>query len=339
MHVAVSAWVGSSNAGDELVHAGLLRHLGALGVDAAVPSKAALIAAVVRRSVDGLVLGGGGLLQDETSGFNLPYHLAPSLAARVPAVGVGLGAGPLTTGFGRALVRHALTRAVAVTVRDGASAALVQDIGVRAPLLAADLAFNLPRPQVEVDDVVVAALRPWVARRHRLPVALRRSVAAVDDPHAARAAAALDAVAHATGLGIRLVALEPPKDAPLLRAIVERLRSPAEVVEPAPLDVPAVVGAGRLVVAMRYHAGVAAALAGRPAVLLAYSPKVGGLADDLGAPTLPWDLADAAPLVDAARTALRRTGDDLEARLAALVAREKRNRDVLELLVDAIRSG
>jgi len=329
----VAAWVGSANAGDELVHAGLRLHLAALGVDPILPGRAGLVAAAVTRRVDGLVLGGGGLLQDETSGANLPFHLAPVLAARVPAVGVGLGAGPLTTRTGRALVRAALRRLVATSVRDAPSADLLVRVGAPNPIVAADLALALPPPAVEVDDVVIAALRPWAGRRHRLPVALRRRAAAGDPDHARRAAAALDATAERTGLGVRLVALEPPKDGPFLRAVAEQMRTPADVLEPAPLDVPAVVARGRVVVAMRYHAGIAAALGRRPAVLLGYSPKVHALAADLGARTLAWDLADPSLLPAAVADALGRSDDDLAERLDVLQRREAGNRGVLERLL------
>lgn len=334
--VAVAAWIGSANAGDELVHAGLLRHLDALSVTAVVERRPALLADVVAKRADALVLGGGGLLQDETSAFNLPYHLGPVALARVPTAGVGLGAGRLSTGFGRRFTAAVLRRPVVVgiAVRDTASADLLAGLGVPRPVVAADLACNLPRPQVEVDDVLVASLRPWGGRRHRLPVAARRrSATAVDPDHASRAAAALDAAAERTGLAVRLVALEPPKDSPLLHAVAERLRAPAEVVEPAPLDVPAAVARGRVVVAMRYHAGVAAALGRRPAVLLGYSPKVGGLGDDLDARTLPWDLRDPGLLAAAVVDALGRPADAVEERAAALQAREHRNRDVLEQLL------
>jgi polysaccharide pyruvyl transferase WcaK-like protein len=327
MRIAVAAWIGSPNAGDELVHAGLRRHLDALGIDGAPAGR------LRTPGADGLVLGGGGLLQDETSSFNLPYHLAPVLTARVPVAGVGLGAGPLTTRAGRALTRLALARAVAVSVRDRASADLLEAVGLDRPVVAADLALNLPRPQVEVDDVVAVSLRPWGGGRHRLPVAVRRSAATVDPRHVERAAAALDAVAERTGLGLRLVALDPPKDAPLLRAVADRIDASVEVVEPAPLDVPAVIARGRAVVAMRYHAGIAAALGGRPVVLLGYSPKVGGLGTDLDARTLPWDLADPSLLPAAVVDALARPHDELEERVAALQRREAANRDVLERLV------
>lgn len=329
MRVAVAAWTGSPNAGDELVHAGLRRHLDSLGVGSVVVRRP------IDRGADRLVLGGGGLLQDETSAFNLPYHLAPALTSGAPFAGVGLGAGPITTRLGRRLTRVVLGRAREVGVRDGASAELLARLGLPRPVIAADLALNLPRPQVEVDDVVVVSLRPWGGRRHRLPVAIRRSATTVDAVHADRAAVALDAVARRTSLSLRLVALEPTKDAPLLHAVADRVRGPVEVLEPAPMDVPAVVAAGRAVVAMRYHAGISAALGGRPSVLLGYSPKVGGLGADLDARTLPWDLREPALLAAAVVDALARPHDELEERLAALQAREAGNRAVLERLLSA----
>jgi polysaccharide pyruvyl transferase WcaK-like protein len=60
------------------------------------------------------------------------------------------------------------------------------------------------------------------------------------------------------------------------------------------LDWPALLAemaAGDLVIAMRYHAVAAAALAGRPTIALAYEPKVAELGRALGIPTL--DVADA----------------------------------------------
>lgn len=334
VRVAIAAWIGSPNAGDELVHAGLRHHLDDLGIESVIHRRVELLMDVARRRVDGLVLGGGGLLQDETSVANVPYHLAPVLTSRVRAVGVGLGAGPLTTRSARALVRATLGRLAALSVRDAASADLLTGIGVAKPVVAADLALRLPSPAVEVDDVVVAALRPWSGRRHRLPVALRRrSASVVDARQADRAARALDAVATGTGLTTRLVVLEPPKDEPLARAVADRMRTDVEVVTPAPLDVPDAVARGRVVVAMRYHAGIAAALGCRPAVLLGYSPKVAALAADLDARVLPWNLDDPTVVAAAAVDALARTDDQLAARLDELRQRELRNRDVLERLI------
>jgi polysaccharide pyruvyl transferase WcaK-like protein len=111
------------------------------------------------------------------------------------------------------------------------------------------------------------------------------------------------------------------------------VQAPVEVLEPGAMEVPAVIGRGRVVVAMRYHAGVAAALACRPVVLLGYSPKVGGLGADLDARTLPWDLPHPGDLAAAAVDALARPADLLAERLATMREREAGNREVLERLL------
>src|SRR5688572_2849834 len=125
MRVLVAAWVGSTNLGDELIFAALVRKLRARGVDVtavsvdpAATTAAHGVAAVAHSDLNGLwralsecdavVFGGGGLLQDETSPFNLPYHLSRLWLARLRsrrAVAVGVGAGRLDTAVGRRLVR------------------------------------------------------------------------------------------------------------------------------------------------------------------------------------------------------------------------------------------
>ena len=334
MRVAVAAWTGSGNAGDELVHAGLLTHLRALDVEVVTPARAALVAATATRAVDGCVLGGGGLLQDSTSVANLPYHLAPVLLGRVPAVGVALGAGPLTSAAGRRLVRRALGRLDALTVRDAGSATVLGGLGGAVPTVTADLAFALPSPAVPAGDVLAVALRPWAGRRYRLPVALRRPTTP-DPAHVGRLAAAVDAATARTGLSAVFVVLDRDKDTAIATAVADRLRAAARVVVPDPLDVPAAVGAARAVLSMRYHGGVAAALAGRPAVLLGYDPKVGGLAGDLDARVLDWRVPEPDLVAAAVVDAVARPPDRLQDDLDRLRRREAGNRAPLEALLAA----
>lgn len=370
--VVVAGWVGSTNLGDELVHAGLRRLLARVGVDdpvvvsqdpeatTATFGGRAVAPAAGLRAIAGarlLAWGGGGIVQDETSSLNLPYHLArpaAAAAAGVPWVGIGLGVGPLVGATAPAQVRL-LRRAVGLTVRDPASAALLRDTGVPGATVACDLALALDPPEVAVEDVLVASLRPWEASvtgaARLLPVSARTALrtgawarpwwprrdggpgapasgrdhgpvpvpsrrdrprgsgpstpaahaAALPDAPAPDAdedrlrqhAAALDAAATATGLRVRLVALQTDDDAALLTAVADRMRADVEVVVPDVHTVVPTIAAGRVVVAMRYHAGIAATLGGRPVVALSYSPKVTALADALGtgARRLSWDAA------------------------------------------------
>ena len=198
MEVLVAGWVGSTNLGDELVLAGLTALLRAEGhgvtavsVDPAATERTHGIPAVAPAQVlaaagraDAVVLGGGGLLQDETSALNLPYHLSrvwAGRARRTPVVGLGLGAGRLTTRLGRALVRASLA-GVPLTVRDAPSADLLAGLGLPRPTVAADLALALPPTTGEPRDRLVVCLRPWTGRSGGLLPASRRAAAAAPEP-------------------------------------------------------------------------------------------------------------------------------------------------------------
>jgi polysaccharide pyruvyl transferase CsaB len=321
VRVLVAGWVGSTNLGDELVLAGLLRHLRAVGavpvvlsVDPtatarvhgveAVPSGGPPSLLAAAGNADALVLGGGGLLQDETSPFNLPFHLARSWAAaarRLPRAGVGLGAGRLGTAVGRGLVRASL-RGMPVSVRDAPSADLLASLGLPRPVVAADLAMALPDVDVEARDRVVVCLRPWTGGGGLLPASVRARRRPADDEPALRTTAReLDRLHRTTGLVPHLVALQADRDGPLHEALADRMTEPVTTARPDLASLPAELGSGRVVVAMRYHGALCAVLAGRPAVLVGYSPKVDALAGELGAAgrLLPWRPGGLAGTVEA----------------------------------------
>lgn len=353
MRVLVAGWVGSSNLGDELVLAGLLRHLRALGADPvalsvdpagttrdhgveAVRAGGPLALLAAAGSADALVLGGGGLLQDETSPFNLPFHLARAWAAalrRLPRAGVGLGAGRLDTAAGRTLVRASL-RGMPVSVRDAPSADLLASLGLPRPVLAADLALGLPDVAVPAQDRLVVCLRPWTGGGGLLPASVRARRAPGPPDQAVEATAReLDRVAAATGLAPHLVALQADRDGPLHDAVAARMTVAVTTARPTLAELPAEVGSGRVVLAMRYHGAICAVLAGRPAVLVGYSPKVDAFARELGPAgrLLPWRPDG---LGDAAEAVVAVAAHSSEPARNRLRAREAGNRRVLSDLLE-----
>jgi polysaccharide pyruvyl transferase CsaB len=308
----VAGWIGSANAGDNLIFAALRRKLLARGTRITAvsthPARTAdaqvhavdhrAVGRIIRliRSSDALIFGGGGLLQDQTSSFNLPYHLSRIAVARTvgtPFAVVGIGAGPLRTTAGRWQVRHALRGATGIGARDQGSQTLLQSLGVPDVGLSADLALSLPTPDVAPADVICACLRPWRTARGRLPVGTRAHTDITTESMVSRLAAGLDEASARTGLPVRLVALQQGWDDLLHRRVAERMSCSVELAPATATSdgVLAQIAASRIVVAMRYHAGIAAVLAGRPAVLIGYDPKMDGLASALGkaGSLLPWD--------------------------------------------------
>ncbi len=299
--VLVSGWVGAMNIGDELVFRALAIKLQDRGVAIRVMSRdpqgtealhgvdaigwynpPAVLGTIAR--CDGLILGPGGLLQDETSVWNLPAHLHRVFAAktaRKPVLGIGLGAGPLKSKTSRRLVKAAL-KSVPVTVRDDDSAAVLTACGISHVTTTADLAYGLPIPTAEPEDRIVVSLRPFSGGGGLIP-ARRSDLRSLDsDDRIGAAANALDELSARTSLPVHLLAFEGERDAPYHHRIASEMAAPVTE-STASLDtVFDEVAKSRLVVGMRYHAVVSAVMAGRPAVVIAYSPKVRSMGTLMG---------------------------------------------------------
>lgn len=360
--VLVAGWVGSTNLGDELAFAGLARKLAARGIATAavsadppatrrdhgveVVAHADVVGLVeATRAADAVVFGGGGLLQDETSPLNLPFHLSRLSVARAcdtPFAAVGVGVDRLRTRLGRRLVPLGLRRMVACSVRDQHSADVLAGLGLAGPRVAADLAVGLPAPDPTArsdgptEDRLVVSLRPWTGRRGLLPAGTRaRRGDATPEAVVAAFASGLDGAAARTGLSVHFVAFQADRDDAFHRRVAERMRTPASFAAPGLADVGAEFAHARVVVAMRYHAGILATLGGRPSVLIGYAPKVDALAGELGAGArlLPWDEKALAGLPEAVEDVAGHGGAVLAAR-DRLRYRDAGNDAALDALLD-----
>ena len=353
MKVVVAAWLGAGNLGDELLFLALRRELArveiepvALSLDHAATSALHGVAAVDHLAAvgaigrtSGLVFGGGGLVQDETSLLSPLYQLSrPGLARlrRRPTIGVGLGAGPLRSRVGRAAAVGGLGGALRVVARDGPSADVMLRAGLR-PQRGADLVFLLEPPRVETRDEIIVSTRPKFARGGLVPGRMRTRQPD-EDPFARSMALQLGSLARVSGSTIAFLSMEPARDDPLHEAIAARLDVEHRWVRPRPSEVLATVAGARLVIASRFHAGVAAVLGRRPTVMLGYAPKVQALAQDVGRGVRLVDHATSAlaGLGEAGRDLLERDerpGSDAVARLAQ---RARMNRSAVEALAEAI---
>jgi polysaccharide pyruvyl transferase CsaB len=281
---------------------------------------------------DRVVLGGGGILKDE--GLWLPVELfLTALLARIlrrPVALLAVGVGPFYHRVGRALVAATARLAAVRTVRDSDSAAALARLGVGRVEVGGDPVFTLTAPasgpRVAGARRAVVSVRPWfLGRAPQLDVrraALRRAVGEGIE------------TLLAAGWEVELVPLYWPRDRDESAALVEEcgLGGRVRVVD-RPLDWDAlveIVGGADLVIGMRYHAVAAAALGERPAIALAYEPKVASLAADLGLvsldvarPDLRGRLREAIAATIAGRdTAARPAAPE---RVAALRARAERS--------------
>lgn len=361
-HVVVAGWSGTTNLGDELLLRSLLGLLAEQSCTATVVSRSPAdthrlhgveaiglgdLAGLWRhvRASDGVVLGPGTLIQDQTSPASLPWHLGrvgTAVAAGRPVAGIGLGAGPLRRPGSTALAGAALRRCAAVSVRDDTSAALLAACGVRNVGHGCDLVLAVDPPPGPVQARVAVSLRPHHPGGSVVP--LRQRVDAAWDPaRITGLAAALDDVAERTGLPLHLVAMDTDDDARFHTAVARQLRAPHTLEVPTLDTVVAAIATSQLVVAMRYHAGIAAVVGGRPVALIGYTTKVDALATEVAAATggagvvrVADDPAGWAALGPAA-AALHTSGADTAVARQRLAARLDAHRHAIASLLAANR--
>jgi len=335
--VVLSGYYGFDNLGDEAVLAATVDALRARrpGVEIAVLSgtpeatgRAFAVEGVPRARVGDLVRilrrsdlflsGGGSLFQDVTSWRSPWYYLgvlalARRLGCRTAVYAQGIG--PLRGRAIRSAARRTLSAVDLITLRDRESLSALASLGVDRPpvALAGDPALLLAP---EWSARVLAETSQWGAGVH-VGLALR----------AWRNDAWLDAVARAARTiverhGVRWVclAMQRPGDFVLAERVAAALGPGARVVR-APLnprEMLALVGRLGLVVGMRLHALMFAAVQGVPFVPLAYDLKVSAFAREMGEPFLDPDDLDVPALVEMTGAAIANAAERRAHVLAAV---------------------
>lgn len=297
--IAVLGWIGSSNLGDELIAERVVHMIDEAGGEPSLVTigdgghadpvhrirheSAVDTFGLLRelRRHDGVLFGGGGLIQDETGPLNLPFHLTRLGAARLlrrPWAAIGLGVGDVRRPFGRLLVRTVARHPVAGSVRDeNAGDRFVALTGLRLDL-GIDPVLAQPTRHVVASNHLVVSLRPLNSPSQR-----RLAEQPGPAPSQIRSwATAIDDIATSAGLDVRFVTWDSDHDHSIHEAVAAAMRVPTEIVRPRTADVIDLMGSGQLVISMRYHGAVAAVLTRRRALLLDYSPKMASFAADVG---------------------------------------------------------
>lgn len=329
--IIVLGWYGSDNTGDEAVleaTVGALRERGFsnLHILSTNPDKTSRQLGVTSsrrnlgletlramRHADALVLGGGGLIQDGTSVYNLPLYALFVAVARLlglKVVGWGLGVEPVWTNLGKILARFICSSASHFSVRDRVSLRLLLKAGVPASQIkvTTDPAFLITPapmskpPQGNVPRVVfclrsLSDNHPGINLHYLLPVSVRQRLGVGWRPPVERKERLVQALARGVavcasefGATVEMLPLWPGRDDDMLDAVMEeavRLGVPPEKikwaeVEQTPHAIAAYLAEADLLVSMRLHALIFAATGAVPSLSLAYARKIRGLMASLG---------------------------------------------------------
>ena len=239
---------------------------------------------------DGLILGGGSLLQDSTSWRSLLYYAALILTARLqrkPVILWAQGLGPLRRRRSRLLVGRLLPLVAAASWRDHQSAALAQQLA----------GANRGTDPVGADPVWTLPPMHWRGRGGPIVLAWRSSGLLTEEGWRVLLEA-LAELAERNDRPVLWLPLHDAQDGGLLQRLQEQGLLPAtlaarsrEIRLRRPEELMAQASAAGLVLAMRLHGLILAARAGAPVAALSYDPKVAAAAEALGC---PW--ADLQPL-------------------------------------------
>lgn len=258
------------------------------GVKAVHRMKLAEVRNAIKNS-DGLISGGGSLLQDATGLGSIPYYLGIIKIAQwlgKPTFIYAQGVGPVRRKLFRPFIASVFRRCEYISVRDGESAELLSSMGIRKgdvqvvsdPVMGIVLPEKDSVPAGAADSgelpVVGVSVRLWNSERTEL----------------AKLAEGLASLSRRVPVHIRFLPFHFPGDDEASRFVMERLGNVAEhgsTVSIAaetehPYEMLREVSRCRLLVGMRLHSLIYAASQEVPLLGVSYDPKIDQFMGRLG---------------------------------------------------------
>jgi polysaccharide pyruvyl transferase CsaB len=237
-----------------------------------------------------LILGGGSLIQDATSMRNSIYYggligLAKQFGLMTIAIAQGIG--PLDKPLTRWIAKQAFGSCTALSVRDPASAALVESWGMSC-VMAADPVWSMSATPI---PEIASIPSPKIA------VTLRSHPQLTNQRLDTITQALVDLQA-ATDAHILLVPFQPTTDLDIAEQIKSELTDNSQVVTLTdPKQLNGLFQGVDLAIGMRYHSLIMAAAQGCKCWAIGYDPKVSKLMTEINVPgweitALPLDSAE-----------------------------------------------
>ena len=307
--IVISGYYGFNNAGDEALLTAILASLRAVEPKAditvisgnpgntiakhQVKSLYRFAAVRLLRAVgeaDLVISGGGSLLQDVTSMRSLLYYLSIIAAAKWKGRKVMLfaqGIGPIRNRFMRVLTRMVVNKADLITVRDRDSAEELERMGVSAvkvDVMADPVLMLNPESRVAGKTILKeAGLDPY---KPIIGVSVR--VWPDNQRCLKQLAAALGTLSEKYNAQIAILPLQVSmdlKDSQLLQSYLPDIRNKVALLQGdySTEEFLSIIGSFRLLIGMRLHALIFAAVMKVPLMAISYDPKVDSFLKAIGA--------------------------------------------------------
>ncbi|WKA57839.1 polysaccharide pyruvyl transferase CsaB [Planococcus shenhongbingii] len=303
MRIVLSGYYGFDNVGDEAILYAITQSLkeyypkieivvlsnkpektaATYGVESVNRWNIAEVAKAIK-AADGLISGGGSLLQDETGRKSIPYYSGVMKIAqflRKPVFVYAQGMGPVTSRINKMIMKKTLQAAKLLTVRDESSKQLLKEIGIKQqiqivpdPVMGLD-ASNFHSGWLDHKQfsgrVITVSIRDWTE----------------DLSYLEKVAEALDQLSK-KGHNIVLVPMHGKHDLKTSERVTNMM---IEEVHIFPYDHSiqekmAVIKESDVLLGMRLHALIFASVGLTPFIALSYDPKIDSFASIVDQPVI-----------------------------------------------------
>ncbi|MCU9613255.1 polysaccharide pyruvyl transferase CsaB [Caldibacillus lycopersici] len=295
MNVVLCGYYGFDNVGDEAILFSIVRALKNLhanititvlsnnpektketyGVEAVNRWRFKEVCAAIKAS-NGLICGGGSLLQDETGWKSVPYYsgvMRLAIWMKKPVFVYAQGMGPINRRFNKWVVSHVLNKVNEITVRDEASKLLLQNIGIKRSI------SIVPDPVLSLEGIPFQSewLTTQKIERPFITVSVRNWPTPIE--YKKKIAEALDELAY-KGYTVVFVPMHSIHDQEASQETAQLMNENSRIA-PCNLEIGekiSIIGESELLIGMRLHSLIFAAISHTPFITISYDPKMDAFA-------------------------------------------------------------
>ncbi len=313
------------------------------GVEAVERMSPGAILRAVRRC-DMLISGGGSLLQDVTSSKSIHYYLFIIRLAKLLGKKVFIysqGIGPIDHAFNRRATARALKKADGIVVRDERSAKLLEQIGLPQEriVITADPVIRMKRPDRTVGREILA--RAGIKKDGRLTVGWAIREKNRDSTFVREITECIRWLRENYDAESVLIPFHYEEDREVCSVIAERTNGAAKCLSEKYLseDMLSIIGNMDVLVGVRLHSMIYAAIMGVPIIGVSYDPKCTAFLNSVGLDSLSTRESFSAEAFKAEFARVLETGKEQTAAVAENMRRLQKELDTNEEMIRDIMEG
>lgn len=305
-------------------------------------SPGAILRAV--RQCDMLISGGGSLLQDVTSSKSIHYYLFIIRLAKLLRKKVFIysqGIGPIDHAFNRRATARALKKADGIVVRDERSAKLLEQIGLPQEriVITADPVIRMKRPDRTVGREILA--RAGIKKDGRLTVGWAIREKNRDSTFVREITECIRWLRENYDAESVLIPFHYEEDREVCSVIAERTNGAAKCLSEKYLseDMLSIIGNMDVLVGVRLHSMIYAAIMGVPIIGVSYDPKCTAFLNSVGLDSLSTRETFSAEAFKAEFARVLETGKEQTQTVAENMRRLQKELDTNEEMIRDIMEG